>query len=164
MVFSSIIFLFFFLPLTVVLYSLGGRRYRNLILLGISLIFYAWGEGIYLLVMLASIGMNYLCGRLMFRDGERPSAMVLWVGITCNLGVLAFFKYANFLVDNFNILFQAAGLPLVNLNPVHLPIGISFFTFQAMSYIIDIYRQKVTPQKNLIDLGIYIALFHQLIA
>lgn len=164
MVFSSIIFLFFFLPLTAILYSLGGRRYRNLILLGISLVFYAWGEGIYLLVMLTSIGMNYLCGRFMFRDGEKPSAMVLWVGITCNLGVLAFFKYANFLVDNFNILFEAVGLPLVSLNPVHLPIGISFFTFQAMSYIIDIYRQKVTPQKNLIDLGLYIALFPQLIA
>ncbi len=164
MVFSSVIFLFFFLPLTVLLYSLTGRRYRNLILLCVSLSFYSWGEGIYLLVMLASITMNYLCGLFMFRDGDKPSGRVLALGISLNLSVLVFFKYANFLVDNFNLLLAAIGLVPISLNPVHLPIGISFFTFQAMSYIIDIYRREVTPQKSLVDLGLYISLFPQLIA
>jgi alginate O-acetyltransferase complex protein AlgI len=164
MVFSSVIFLFFFLPLTVLLYSLAGRRYRNFILLVASLSFYAWGEGIYLLVMLTSITINYLCGFLMFRSGKKPSTVVLITGISLNIGILAFFKYANFFADNFNILISWTGLPQISLNPVHLPIGISFFTFQAISYIVDIYRREVEPQRNPVDLGLYIALFPQLIA
>lgn len=164
MVFSSVIFLFFFLPLTILLYTFAAGRYRNLILLCVSLFFYTWGEGVYLLIMLASISMNYLCGLFMFRGGDKPSGPILFLGILLNLAVLVFFKYANFFVDNFNILVAATGLPQINLNSVHLPIGISFFTFQAISYIIDIYRREVTPQKSLVNLGLYIALFPQLIA
>jgi alginate O-acetyltransferase complex protein AlgI len=164
MVFSSIIFLFFFLPIVLLVYALAGKNYRNLTLLLVSLLFYAWGEGVYLLVMLASILFNYLCGILMFRRGEKPSVAVLVVGVVANLSLLGFFKYANFFVDNINVVLLWGGLAPLTLNPVHLPIGISFFTFQAISYVIDSYRKEVAPQKNFVNLGLYIALFPQLIA
>ena len=165
MVFSSITFLFFFLPAVLVLYALAGR-WRNLLLLLVSLLFYAWGEGVYLVVMLTSICLNYGCGRLIGRWlGEPPLAKLALAGsLLVNFSLLAFFKYANFIVDNGNALLTAAQLPPLLLSPVHLPIGISFFTFQAVSYLIDIYRRKVEPQRNIIDLGLYIALFPQLIA
>lgn len=165
MVFSSVTFLFFFLPAALGLYFCSGKH-KNLLLLAASLLFYAWGEGIYLLVMLASITVNYGCGRLMFsfaRNSE-PSKMVLALAIVYNFSVLAFFKYSNFLVENLNHILQTIQLPEIQLNPVHLPIGISFFTFQAVSYLVDVYKGKVAPQKNLVNLGLYIALFPQLIA
>ncbi|WP_136808767.1 MBOAT family O-acyltransferase [Desulfosediminicola flagellatus] len=165
MVFSSITFLFFFLPLTLLIYVIAGRKFRNIILLFASLLFYSWGEGIYLLVMLVSILLNYLCGISIIRKGsDSPSRFVLASGIVANIGILAFFKYANFIVDNLNSLFDALSLPVVLLDPVHLPIGISFFTFQAVSYIVDVYRKNVEPQQNLIRLSLYISLFPQLIA
>ncbi len=164
MVFSSVIFLFFFLPLILVFYSLAGRRFRNIILLLASLVFYAWGEGFYLLIMLLSIAMNYCCGIFMLKKSFLRPGLVLAIGVTCNLLLLGFFKYANFIVDNVNVLFSAMGATPALLAPVHLPIGISFFTFQAISYIIDLYRRQVEPQTNIIDLGLYIALFPQLIA
>ncbi len=164
MVFSSVIFLFFFLPLTISLYSVAPPRHRNVVLLCISLLFYAWGEGIYLLVMLLSVTLNYLCGLFMYRDDGSPSRKVLVTGIFLNLSILVFFKYANFIIDNLNLLLAAASIQPIELNPVHLPIGVSFFTFQAMSYIIDIYRKQIPPQQNVIKLGLYIALFPQLIA
>jgi len=165
MVFSSITFLFFFLPLILGFYYCSGS-YKNSLLLLVSLIFYAWGEGLYLLVMLASIVMNYSCGRLMFYSGGngKPSKIVLALAVGFNLSLLAFFKYANFVADNLNALFAVVQLPTIDLNPVHLPIGISFFTFQAISYIIDIYQGKVEPQKSFVNLGLYISLFPQLIA
>ncbi len=165
MVFSSITFLFFFLPLTLLIYVIAGRKFRNIILLFASLLFYSWGEGIYLLVMLVSILLNYLCGISIIRKGsDSPSRFVLASGIVANIGILAFFKYANFIVDNLNSLFDALSLPVVLLDPVHLPIGISFFTFQAVSYLVDVYRKNVEPQQNLIRLSLYISLFPQLIA
>lgn len=165
MVFSSITFLFFFLPAVLALYALAGR-WRNLLLLLVSLFFYCWGEGIYLVVMLFSIGLNYICGRLIGRWLAHPHIVgfVLAGSLLANFSLLIFFKYANFIVDNLNTLLVAAHLPSLNLAPVHLPIGISFFTFQAVSYLIDIYRHKVEPQRNIGDLGLYIALFPQLIA
>ena len=165
MVFSSITFLFFFLPTTLALYSIAGRN-RNLLLLLVSLFFYSWGEGIYLLVMLLSILLNYVSGLLIarFRDQQRISRVALAGSLAINFSLLAFFKYANFITDNLSILLNAVHLPGMTLNPVHLPIGISFFTFQATSYLIDVYREKVEPQQNLVNLSLYIALFPQLIA
>ena len=165
MVFSSITFLFFFLPTVLALYSIAGRN-RNLLLLLVSLLFYSWGEGIYLLVMLISILLNYASGLLIarFRDQQRISRAALAGSLAINFSLLAFFKYANFITDNLNILLNAVHLPGITLTPVHLPIGISFFTFQATSYLIDVYRKKVEPQKNLVNLSLYIALFPQLIA
>lgn len=165
MVFSSITFLFFFLPVVLALYFCSGK-FRNSLLLIASLIFYCWGEGIYLLVMIASILVNYTCARFMYGRGNAASSsrLVFTLAIVFNFSLLGFLKYANFFTDNINGLLALLHLPLIHLNPVHLPIGISFFTFQAVSYIIDVYRKKVVPQKNIINLGLYISLFPQLIA
>ena len=115
--------------------------------------------------MLLSISMNYCAGRLIhaFRSSFRGRFFFI-VSVVLNLSILAFFKYAHFVTDNINLLLGSLQLPLINLAPVHLPIGISFFTFQALSYIIDVYREKITPQENFITLGLYISLFPQLIA
>ena len=165
MVFSSITFLFFFLPVVLLLYWFAGKKKRNLLLLLASLLFYAWGEGIYLLLMLASISINYVCGRAIHAYRSRPSGRLFLIsGVVLNLSLLGYFKYAHFLTENINQLLAILEIPLINLEPIRLPIGISFFTFQALSYIIDVYRQDTKPQKNFINLGLYIALFPQLIA
>ena len=166
MVFSSTIFLFFFLPLTLLAYFVVGPRGRNAILLAASLLFYAWGETVYLLVMLFSIAANYLFGRLI--DHARQRGRRGWLAFVCavatNLGLLGFFKYANFLVDNLNPVLPVLGLAPMDIGRVHLPIGISFFTFQALSYIIDLYRNETTVQRSLLNFALYKALFPQLIA
>jgi len=165
MVFSSIIFLFLFLPLTLTLYFLTGKKRRNLFLLFASLIFYAWGEGFYLFILLISIFINYSCGLLIdHHRGSKRSSVYLAVAIVLNLGILALFKYANFVVANLNSILAVFGSGQLFLAPVHLPIGISFFTFQALSYVIDVYNQKTTAQRNVINLGAYISLFPQLMA
>ncbi|NTW88496.1 MAG: MBOAT family protein [Desulfobulbaceae bacterium] len=165
MIFSSVIFVFFFLPLVLGTYFLAGRRVRNFTLLAASLLFYTWGEGVYLVVMLTSILMNYLCGLFLASNASKTSSKrIVACGIILNLVLLGFFKYANFIIDNLNGISTAVGMPTVVLGPVHLPIGISFFTFQAMSYLIDVYRGKVKPERNLINLSLYITLFPQLIA
>jgi len=165
MVFSSITFLFFFLPGVLLLYGLVGKKWKNILLLLASLLFYAWGEGVYLLLMLASICINYLSGRLIHAYRGSPHGKFFFIlTVVINLSILGFFKYAHFVTDNVNQLLMLFELPVINLNPIRLPIGISFFTFQALSYIIDLYRQKIAPQKNIINLGLYIALFPQLIA
>ena len=157
--------MFFFLPAVLLIYFLSGK-FKNIVLLAASLAFYSWGENLYVLLMLASILINYGCGRLMFlhREHKSPSAGILTLGIILNVFILGFFKYANFVVENVNILLAIVNMPEINLSPLHLPIGISFFTFQAISYIVDVYRGKVEPQENIINLGLYISLFPQLIA
>ncbi len=167
MVFSSITFLFFFLPVFLMGYLGVGKKGRNLFLLLASLFFYLWGEQLFVLVMLASIVMNYFFGLLLDRvgiQGSRAGKFLLAAALVANLGMLVFFKYANFAVDNLNLLLSWLNMPLMHLHKVHLPIGISFFTFQAMSYLIDLYRQEYKAQKNPLYLGLYISLFPQLIA
>ncbi len=165
MVFSSIIFLFLFLPLTLILYYLVGKTFRNSFLLLASLFFYAWGEQFYVFVMLASIGMNYVFGMLLDpKAPPRKQKMVLMFGVLANLSLLIFFKYANFLLDNINPVLQAVSITPIDYPPTHLPIGISFFTFQALSYLIDVYKKETTVQRNVFSLGLYIASFPQLIA
>ncbi len=165
MVFSSIIFLILFLPVTLLCYYSVRGVYRNIILLITSLFFYAWGEGIYLLLMLFSIVLNYCIGCAIGekRAGKEEEStqkrrtIILAFGISLNLLILGYFKYAHWLFAEIaHISFFA--------EPIHLPIGISFFTFQALSYIIDVYRGEVPPQKNPLNLGLYIASFPQLIA
>jgi len=165
MVFSSITFLFYFLPSVCFLYCLAGKKWHNIFLFAASLLFYAWGEGVYLLLMLLSISMNYVAGRVIhaFRSSLYGRFFFI-LTVVLNLSILAFFKYAFFVTENINLLLGFFQFPSINLAPIHLPIGISFFTFQALSYIIDVYRGKISPQKNLITLGLYIALFPQLIA
>ncbi len=161
MVFSSIVFLFRFLPLFFLLYYLVPERMKNLILFLGSLIFYAWGEPVYILLMLFSTVADYIHGRLLERlRGKRAAKVVLLSSVVINLGVLCFFKYADFLIGSVNAVFGTA-FPLFSLG---LPIGISFYTFQTMSYTIDVYRGQARVQKNLLDFGVYVAMFPQLIA
>ena len=165
MVFSSIIFLFFFLPITLTLYYLGGRHLRNTLLLLASLFFYAWGEKQYVLLMLSSIFLNFICGVLLDRQtSSRMRRLVLSAGIVINLGGLGFYKYKDFILQNFNEIASVLHLSPVAVTVTHLPIGISFFTFQALSYIIDVYRRQTPAQRNPMHLGLYIASFPQLIA
>jgi alginate O-acetyltransferase complex protein AlgI len=166
MVFSSTIFLFLFLPLVLLTYLLVGQKFRNMLLLAASLLFYAWGEGLYVLLMLVSISLNHLFGlaidRAQQRGGTGKTALVL--AVIANLGLLGFFKYTNFLVDNLNTILQNLQMPPLVVEQIHLPIGISFFTFQALSYVIDLYRRETPVQKSLVNNALYIALFPQLIA
>ncbi|MDF1819404.1 MAG: MBOAT family protein [Immundisolibacteraceae bacterium] len=165
MVFSSITFLYFFLPAALICYALSNRKTKNLTLLIISLLFYSWGEGFYVGIMILSIILNYLIGILIpTTTSLLQSKKLVGAGIAGNLFLLGLFKYSNFIADNINSLSTHTGSPLIILPPVHLPIGISFFTFQAISYLIDVHRKEVKEQKNIIDLGLYIALFPQLIA
>ena len=167
MVFSSSIFLFLFLPIVLLgCYLLPTIRLKNVWLLAVSLFFYAWGEHVFVLVMLSSIVVNYLFGLLLarYRSRNRLARCVASMAVAVNLGLLVVFKYANFIVDNINIVMQGWGFDRIVLEPIHLPIGISFFTFQAMSYVIDVYRGHVEVQRNPFHLGLYISMFPQLIA
>jgi len=166
MVFSTSIFLFIFLPIVLAVYMLAGPRLRNMVLLIASLLFYAWGEHVFVLLMLTSIVLNWLFGLLIAASQRRGSTgrPLLVLGVAVNLGFLGLFKYANFLVDNFNPLLLKLQLPPIGLAAVHLPIGISFFTFQAISYLVDVYRLESQPQKSLLRIALYISLFPQLIA
>ena len=156
MVFSTPIFLFLFLPAVLVLNYIIPKKYiaaKNVVLLIASLFFYAWGEPKNVLLMLLSIAVNYVCGLLLgrFDSDEKKRKVVLWVSVVFNLGLLFFFKYFNFVTGG-------------RFPEIALPIGISFFTFQIMSYTIDVYRRSVEPQKSLLKLALYISLFPQLIA
>ncbi|MCR5154127.1 MAG: MBOAT family protein [Lachnospiraceae bacterium] len=157
MVFSSILFLCIFLPITIVLYYTLPKQCKNAVLLFSSLIFYAWGEPKYVLLMILSISANYLFGILM-EKGRRKAVLV--TAVVFNLGLLAFFKYTDFFIININNL-TGADILLLKLA---LPIGISFYTFQTLSYVIDVYKGKVSPQRNIAAFGMYISFFPQLIA
>lgn len=169
MVFSSPIFLFGFLPIVLLIYYFSPRLFKNIALLLCSLFFYAWGEVFYLLVMIVSIISNYCIG-LLLNNAQRASQdpqlskVYLTIGIAINILLLVSFKYANFITDNINMILSLIKISPIELNPVHLPLGISFFTFQAISYIVDVYRKEVPPQKNIFNLALYISLFPQLIA
>lgn len=166
MVFSSATFLFAFLPVVLIGVMVTPRLARNLFLLLMSLFFYAWGELYFVALMLASIVMNYLVGAAIGNAGEKIRTARLWLmlGIVANLSLLGYFKYANFLVENWNLLTTQLGLESFDHTKVHLPLGISFFTFQAMSYLIDVYRGDAEHDKNPVNIALYIALFPQLIA
>jgi len=166
MLFSSPIFLFLFLPLVLAIYFLcPGPRLRNIWLLVASIIFYAWGEVSFVLLILGSTAMNYALGLRMDRQTEvRDRKWTVAIAVALNLGLLIFFKYANFFVANLNALRHTVQLAPINWEPVRLPIGISFFTFHALSYIIDIYRRKWPAARNPADLALYIFFFPQLIA
>ncbi|MEG0912992.1 MAG: MBOAT family O-acyltransferase [Oscillospiraceae bacterium] len=161
MLFSSMTFLWLFLPIVFVLYRILPLKARNTLLLAASLIFYAWGEPLYILLMLISIGLNYLFGLWIdSRKGMLARKIALIAAIAANLGILAYFKYFDMAVTLFNGIFNAS-LPL---RDIALPIGISFYTFQILSYIIDLYRKEIRVQKNPFKLGLYISFFPQLIA
>lgn len=166
MVFSSPVFLFAYLPLTLAVYYLMPLRWRNLALFLLSLVFYGWDKPIYIPVMLFSVTVSYLCGFPIgkYRDRDRHRARVwLVVSLVLNLSVLVFFKYTNFIIENLRLIPPLAGV-LHPLEWLELPIGISFYTFQIMSYSIDLYRGENETQRSYIAFGTYVALFPQLIA
>ena len=162
MIFSSVLFMSIFLPITLGIYFISPRKMRNLVLFISSLVFYAWGEPIYVVLMLFSTVVDYSHGILLEKyDQNNTARKLLVISSACiNLGLLGFFKYSDFLITNLNSIFQ---WQLHSLN-LSLPIGISFYTFQTMSYTIDVYRRKVPVQKNIISFGCYVAMFPQLIA
>jgi alginate O-acetyltransferase complex protein AlgI len=167
MVFSTPLFLFGFLPIILVVYYCAPRKKKNIVLLMTSFLFYAWGEVFYVWIMAVSILSNYLFGRwidVKTFKGNITRKKILGFGIFINLGLLGTFKYANFLVTNLNDLLDVIHIDPFILQPIHLPLGISFFTFQAISYLVDVYRGEAAAQKNILNLALYISLFPQLIA
>ena len=162
MIFSSSTFLLVFLPLTVICYFLVlGRACKNILLLLASLVFYAWGEPVYLFLMIVSIIVNWGFGVAIGSTHGPARKALLALDVTANLGILGFFKYEGFLAANVNALLGHALIPDLQLP---LPIGISFYTLQALSYVVDVYRDEVPPQRNPLYLGMYIAMFPQLVA
>ena len=164
MVFSSTTFLFAFLPLVLITYFIVPRVIKNAVLLVFSLVFYAWGEPVYVLLMLASITVAYITG--IFADKkrkpgcEKTAFISMLFAIIWNIGLLLFFKYTDFFIINANNLFNTS----FNILGLTLPIGISFYSFQTLSYVIDVYRGEVRSQKNYLNLATYVTLFPQLIA
>jgi alginate O-acetyltransferase complex protein AlgI len=162
MVFSSPVFVFLFLPVVYAADKLLPMRARNYLLILASLVFYAWGEPVFIVLMMASVTANYVLALLIERNRQQPKAMRVWLAVCAivNLGMLFVFKYANFFVANINALL-AVSIPGPD---IRLPIGISFYTFQAMSYVIDVYRGVSKAQKNYANVLLYISFFPQLIA
>ena len=163
MVFSSLLFLFLYLPIVLILYYICPRKWRNLLLFVVNLVFYGWGEPVYVSLMIFSTVVDYTCGYFIskYRETNKKKAKAFVVtSVIINLSLLGFFKYAGFIADTLNY------LPFLNIPSltIPLPIGISFYTFQTMSYSIDVYRGDAPMQKNIITFGTYVSLFPQLIA
>ena len=163
MVFSSLIFLFVYLPIVLGVYYLVPRRFRNAFLLFANIIFYGWGEPVYILLMAVCTFINYLCGYLIgkYRDRKNKAKLFLVLSIVASLGLLAVFKYTGFVAS---LLKMLPGLGGIMVPVIPLPVGISFYTFQSMSYTIDVYRNEAKVQKNFVTFGTYVSLFPQLIA
>ena len=162
MLFSSITFLFLFLPIMLAVYYIAPPQWKNLLLLAGSLIFYAWGEPVYIILMILSILLNYFCGMDIENksENEAKAKRSLVFAITVNIVLLVFFKYFGFLVESANTLFGIS----IPYRELALPIGISFYTFQEISYIVDVYRGKVKAQQSLVNYALYVSMFPQLVA
>lgn len=165
MVFSSIIFILFFLPVFLIVYNLVGKKLKNLTFLFFSILFYAWGAPVFIFYLLGSTLVNFFVVKEMYYASVRKKKKILAaVSIFINLGLLAYFKYANFFVENVHSLLSNFGMEPFAWTSVVLPIGISFFTFQSLTYTIDVYRKIHAPLKNPLDYILYIIMFPQLIA
>ena len=164
MIFSSVTFLFLFLPLVLAGTFFAGKKYRNHVLFAASLLFYIWGEGVYLLLLFSSILVTFYVGRRLEKSSGAGQKMLLALGILFNLLPLFIFKYLHFTVDALAPIFVFAGTEPWQTGSIHLPAGISFFTFQAISYLIDVYRRVAPAEQRLLNCGLYISMFPQLIA
>lgn len=162
MLFTSPSFIYFFLPLSLLFHWVNFKKLRNVSLLASSLIFYAWGEPRYVLVLFFSILLNWLIGILL--SAGYNNKFFLFFGCFVNLSLLGFFKYLNFFLATFGIADAIEIKFGINTSLIHLPIGISFFTFQALSYLVDIYRSNIPAQRDIVNFGLYLSLFPQLIA
>ncbi len=165
MLFSSPIFLFLFLPITLFGYYLSDRKIKNYFLLFASLVFFAWGGVSYTIILIASIVLNYIFGLLIQKNlNKRSGYWFLFAGVSVNILLLGVFKYANFITLNINLLCTELNWKPITETDIVLPVGISFYTFHSLSYLVDIYRQKTLAQKNIFNLALYISMFSQLIA
>ncbi|MDU8964988.1 MBOAT family O-acyltransferase [Clostridium tertium] len=162
MVFSSLIFIFRFLPVFIAVYYITPYKYKNLCILIFSLFFYSFGEPKYFPIMISSIIIDYIVSILIQRNFKNKAKckVLLLVSIIFNMGILIYFKYANFFIENINLLFKSS----IDKISLTLPLGISFYTFQTLSYTIDVYKGKVEAEKSIIDFGAFVSLFPQLIA
>lgn len=163
MYFSSLLFLFVFLPIVLAVYYIVPRKFRNAFLLLANLIFYGWGEPVFILIMIVSVVSNYIFGLLIekYRDNQKRKKTFLVLSLVISLGLLAVFKYTGFVTDILRAIPPFSFMPKINLP---LPIGISFYTFQTLSYTIDVYRGDTKAQKSLVSFGTYVSFFPQLIA
>ncbi len=166
MAFNSVDFLFIFLPIALAINSLIKKEWRNPVLLVASLVFYALGEKFYVILLIVSALMNYGLARMISRNSEKPlqSKRIITVAVIVNLGVLVFFKYTGFFVANINAVLSQAGLPAIVFKLQHIPIGISFFTFQTLSYLIDVYRKDSRANANAVETSLYITMFPQIVS
>lgn len=166
MLFSSPVFLFLFLPIVLLGYYFSNDKIKNYWLLLSSLVFFAWGGATFTIILILSIVLNYWFGLKVHKHSGNNKKAYRWLfaGVATNILILGVFKYANFIVLNINGLFDAFAIPLIPQTKILLPIGISFYTFHSLSYLVDIYRGKTTAQRNIFDLSLYIAMFSQLIA
>lgn len=162
MVFSSLAFIFVFLPILLLVYCISPYKYKNIILLTFSIIFYTLGEPRYILLIIISMIINYILSILIYNNKENKDKknLLLFTTILLNISVMIFFKYYSFIIDNVNIIFNS-NLKVIE---IPLPLGISFYTFQLISYIVDVYKGKLIPQKNLVKFSLYLLMFPQLVA
>ena len=161
MVFSSLIFIFFFLPIFLLVYYVSPKKIKNFVLMIFSLIFYAWGETKYIFLLVLVSLINFICALLINRRRKKgkKEKIILILTVIFNIGILGCFKYLGFITDNLNNIGFNLSIP-----DLALPLGISFFVFQGMSYVIDVYRKDIKVEKNFIDFMTYISMFPQLIA
>ena len=162
MVFSEHVFIFMFLPVALLIYYAIPFRFKNTVLFLTGLLFYSWGEPVYILIMILSTLIDYIAGRVMDKFDSNPTIRkaALIVSVIMNLSLLAVFKYSELIIDSVNSVFN---LSLRNPN-LPLPIGISFFTFQSMSYTIDLYRKNINVQKSFVDFAAFVTMFPQIVA
>lgn len=164
MVFSSLIFLFLVLPITLTVYYLLKGRLRNIWIVFVSIFFYSWGAPKYIFVVLLAMGIDFIVAKWIHKTSGVSKKWVLFFGVSINVAALLYFKYFNFFVDNINILLGNSGYNTIRVARVALPIGISFFTFHEISYLVDVYRAKKMPFRNISDYALYILFFPQLVA
>lgn len=165
MVFSSIIFLFYFFPIFFLIYYLAGDKYKNAVILAGSILFYAWGAPSFIFVILGTTAMDFYLVRIMSHSRRKYlRSLLLITSLSLNLGLLFYFKYSNFFIENINHLLAVAGMKEISWVKLLLPIGISFYTFETLTYVIDVYRGIHKPLKNFWDYQLYIVLFPKLIA
>ena len=162
MVFSSIVFLYIFLPIMLIIYFIVPNKFKNAVMIAASLIFFAWGEIRYIFIMLLLAVMDYICGKKInqYWENKKKKRLFLFIDVSVNLLILFFFKYADFIIGNINNITHL-NIPLLH---IPLPIGVSFNTFQSLSYIIDVYRGTVKYEKNFYNYLAYTTLFPQIIA
>jgi len=165
MIFNSPIFLFAFLPLAISLFIFIPLKFRNIFLVLASLLFYSWGEGELVFLLLISIFINYISGLLIHNWRDKiQSKIIFFIAVSLNIGGLAIYKYTNFFIDNLNIVYSWFGIQAIEIQEIYFPLGISFFTFQALSYLIDVYREEEEVETNPINTALYLSFFPKLIS